>query len=208
MIPAIVVVSFFIWQSTAGTGGAVWCAAFRRPRFRSSVTASGSSPVCTCGRTLSARRSRDRNRPRLWARDQPRPALGLEPGRSDSRVRRTAAALVAIRAGTRSRWCRPLALSVVLVPVYQALSGHFFSMDKHLSAGSGLARARVGYGVSQSRPERANRPGRRRGRGRGALPFPAVTGIWYSRRPSMTGRPDAADRGEPRVQTRRAPVLA
>ena len=196
MIPAIVVVSFFIWKSTAGAASATWCAAWQ----------GGISIAVTAG-LLSVLH--------LWpdfiGSTITRPKSAASLGQGISLVLRAAwswdglifgfavaGAIVAIRAG-RGPLVTAMALSVLLVPAYQAHLGTAFSMDKHISVGSGLAALAAGYGVSQLRLNVAI------GRVAGAaavaalLIFPAVTGIWYSRTtfhdwPTMTAL-IAASRG-------------
>jgi hypothetical protein len=178
MIPAVVVVSFFMWQSTAGIRGAAWCAASQaaisigvtavlltelhlwQDAIGSTVTRSRSSETLTQGITGVLRSA--------WSWD------GLILGCA------IAAAVIAFHEG-RGLLVSSLALCIVLVPVYQTYLGTSYSMDKHISAGSGLAALAVGYGVSKLRPTvQVNRAA-----GVAAiaaiLAVPAVTGIWYAR---------------------------
>ena len=178
MIPAIVAVSFFTWRGTAGTGSAVWCAAWQ----------SGISIAVTTG-LLSALH--------LWpdfiGSTITRSKSAASLGQGISLVLRAAwswdslilgcaiaGALVAVRAG-RGPLVAALALTILLVPAYQAHLGTAFSMDKHLSVGSGLAALAAGYGISQLR---LTVPMSRVAAAVAVvalLTIPGITGIWYAR---------------------------
>jgi len=72
-----------------------------------------------------------------------------------------------------------LALSGVLVVAYQAHLGSSFSMDKHVSAGTGFMALAAGYGVSRVRfswQRAAAWCG-----SAALLCYPAFTGLWYAR---------------------------
>jgi glycosyltransferase involved in cell wall biosynthesis/putative flippase GtrA len=178
MIPAIVVVSFFIWQSTAGAASAAWCAVWQggisvaltlllltvlnlwQDAIGSTITRSKSATSLGQGISLVLRAA--------WSWD------GLIFGLA------LAGAFIAIRAG-RGWLVASLALSIALVPLYQAHLGTAFSLDKHLSVGSGLAALAAGYGISQLRPTVAIGRVAAAGAIVALLIFPAVTGIWYAR---------------------------
>ena len=73
-----------------------------------------------------------------------------------------------------------LALSGVLVPAYQAHLGIGFSLDKHMSAGSGFMAVAAGYAFSRMRMP-AWRPLVATLASAAFLAYPAITGIWYAR---------------------------
>jgi putative flippase GtrA/glycosyltransferase involved in cell wall biosynthesis len=178
MIPALVVVSLFIWRTTADTKSAVCCAAWQ-----------GATAIAVTVGLLSVLH--------LWqdAIDSTitRPKSAAALGQGISLVLRAAwswdglilglaiaGAVVALRSG-RGALVTSLALSILLVPLYQAHIGTAFSMDKHMSVGTALAALAAGYGISRLRLSAPI------SRGAGAvavaalLLVPAVTGLWFAR---------------------------
>ncbi|HEX4089384.1 MAG TPA: glycosyltransferase [Trebonia sp.] len=177
MIPAVVVVSFFLWQSTAGTVSALWCAAWQagisiavtaglltvlhlwQDAVGSTVTRSKSTASLGQGATTVLRSA--------WSWD------GLILGCA------IAAALIAFNQG-RGWLVGSMTLAIVWVPLYQTYLGTSYSMDKHISAGSGLAALAAGYGISKLRPVVSFSRVTGAAAIAALLAVPAVTGFWYA----------------------------
>jgi putative flippase GtrA/GT2 family glycosyltransferase len=178
MIPAVVVVSFFLFQSTDGTTSAFWCAGWQggisivvtaglftvlhlwKDAIGSTITRSNSSASLGQGLSLVLRAA--------WSWDSLIFGFAI------------AGAVIAFRAG-RGALVLSLALSIVLVPAYQAHLGTAASMDKHISAGSGLAALAAGYGISRLRPMMSLSRLNWIFAIVALISVPAVTGIWYAR---------------------------
>ena len=92
-----------------------------------------------------------------------------------------AGAVIAFCTGDRTRFLvLALAFAALVVPIYQAHVGTAFSLDKHMSAGDGLASIAAGYTFSKMRVA-ALRPAASTALAVALLTFPAITGLWYAR---------------------------
>ncbi len=179
-VPAVLAISFFIWNELLGLRLAIWCTS-----WLASVTVFMFVGILTfthgwvdfIGSTIT----RSGNSTSLgYAVSQV-----VSSGWSwDGLILGVAAAGVVI-AFTRERLAHrrflvlALTVSGMLVVAYQAYIGSSWAMDKHVSAGSGFMALAAGYAVSNFRF--SWRPATTWFVSAALLAYPAITGLWYAR---------------------------
>jgi hypothetical protein len=174
-LPLIVLSAFLVWQTTIGTRAAIWCAAWLGV----------AAIILTTGFMTFLH---------LWAN-----AIGstVSRGNTGQGVSLVASAawsfdgllLVLACAGvilafafndSRRVVLASFLLAGLAVPLYQAHAGTAFSMDKHMSAGSGLMALAAGYALSRWDLS-AMRRSMAAALAVAVLAFPGITGLWYAR---------------------------
>jgi glycosyltransferase involved in cell wall biosynthesis len=178
MTPAVVVVAFFAWQSFIGVRLAIWCAGWLAGASAvislifytilhswsdvlNNVTHDGASLGAGISSVLRS----------AWSWDNIIFALAA------------AGVIMAFsREHSQSRKLLVLSLAVsgLLVPIYQAHLGIGFGLDKHVSAGSGMMALAAGYVFSRVELP-ACKPAITWATAVACLTAPAVTGLWYAR---------------------------
>ena len=149
MIPAVIAAAFFIWQSQIGTRRATWCTGWLAVTsifltlalltFTHSWTGViGSTITRSGGSGLGAGVSSVLRSAWSW----------------DGLIFAVATAGTVMAFALEQHWARKLLVlsltaSGILVPAYQAHLGVGWSLDKHMSAGTGLMAIAAGYAFSR-----------------------------------------------------------
>jgi putative flippase GtrA/GT2 family glycosyltransferase len=179
-IPSVIVIAFFIWTQSLGRRLAIWCAS-----WMSLVTALAFLAILTIfhgwvdfiGSTITRNGTSQSLGAGLaqifssaWSWDGLIAALALAG---------VFAAFHFERSVDRRLLVLALAVGGTIVVAYQARLGSAWSMDKHVSAGTGFMSIAAGYAFSRVRFSW------QRGTawlvGAALLSFPAITGLWYAR---------------------------
>ncbi len=177
MVPAIVVILFFAWWYRASLRTAAWCASWLGGVSTLLIVAAMSIMHLwpnlfdtTVHRKAALGNSFLIVTSSAWYWD------GLLFG--------VAAAGVVIAFVTEHRWCGKLLVASLagagtVVVAYQAHLGATWSLDKHMSAGTGLLSIAAGYGLSKLRLP-AWKPAAIWGTTAAFLSYSAISGLWYA----------------------------
>ncbi len=177
MVPAIVGILFFAWWYKASLRTAVWCASWLGGASALIIVAAMSMTHLwpnLLGTTVH----------RKAALGNPFLTVASSAWYWDGLLFAVAAGGVVIAIVTERRWCGKLLVASLagagtVVVAYQAHLGATWSLDKHMSAGSGLLSIAAGYGLSKIKLP-AWRPAATWGTAAAFLSYSAITGLWYA----------------------------
>ena len=182
MLPVVVAVAFFYWQSQLGTKPALWCAGWLTGSsifltlvlltashswtnvIGSTITRGGAGSV-SLGYGISSVVSY------AWSWDGTLFAIALAGA---------VASFIFERLWSRRFLVVSLVIAGIVVPAYQAHLGSGWSLDKHMSAGTGFMAIGAGYLFSKINLS-AWKPAAIICAASAILSFPALTGLWYAR---------------------------
>jgi hypothetical protein len=175
-LPLTVLSAFLVWQTMIGIRGAIWCAAWLGVAaiiltigFMTFLHLWANAIGSTVTRTYGLGHGISAVASTAWSLDGLLLAVAC------------AGVILAFAVNDSRRFAlASFVLAGVAVPVYQAYIGTAFSMDKHMSAGSGLMALAGGYAFSRVGLSAVSRTAA------AALTvaivaFPGITGLWYAR---------------------------